>query len=215
MPTLLPPEAPLFLDLDGVLLDVRERHYRVHCDVLAATGGVRGSPETYWRLRRAHLPLVELLAATAASPPDEASYRREFLARIEAAEYLFHDRLVPGASERLAALASAHPLALVTLRRHRDRLLAQLEAVGMRGVFAAVHSASGAGSGDWDIKRGLIAASPLFRSDGVVVGDTEADVRAGKALGLRTVAVLTGLRSRELLAAEAPDALLDTIAQLE
>lgn len=214
MPSLLPPEAPLFLDLDGVLLDVRERHYRVHCDVLAPMGGVRGDPDAFWRLKRAHRPLVELLAATAASPPDEASYRREFLARIEAPEYLAHDRLAPGARERLAALASGHSLALVTLRRHRERLLAQLEALTLASLFAAVHSAPGSGDGDWEIKRGLIAESPLFRRDGVVVGDTEADVRAGKALGLRTVAVLTGLRNRELLAAEAPDALLDSIADL-
>jgi phosphoglycolate phosphatase-like HAD superfamily hydrolase len=42
-------------------------------------------------------------------------------------------------------------------------------------------------------------------ADVTVVGDSVMDVRAGKANGFRTVAVLTGWTERGLLAAEAPD----------
>jgi phosphoglycolate phosphatase-like HAD superfamily hydrolase len=43
----------------------------------------------------------------------------------------------------------------------------------------------------------------------VIVGDSIHDVRCGRSLGVRAVAVATGRTSREVLAAEAPDALVD------
>ncbi|MGD8377905.1 MAG: HAD family hydrolase [Acidobacteriota bacterium] len=48
----------------------------------------------------------------------------------------------------------------------------------------------------------------------VVIGDSVMDVRAGKAHGFRTVAVLTGWTSREVLAAENPDRLCVDLREL-
>jgi HAD superfamily hydrolase (TIGR01549 family) len=46
------------------------------------------------------------------------------------------------------------------------------------------------------------------------VGDTRSDIRAGKAAGMKTAAVLTGFDSLEMLAREAPDLLLPSVADL-
>jgi phosphoglycolate phosphatase-like HAD superfamily hydrolase len=48
----------------------------------------------------------------------------------------------------------------------------------------------------------------------VVVGDSIHDVRCGRSLGVRAVAVATGITSPTTLAAEAPDALLPDCADL-
>ena len=48
----------------------------------------------------------------------------------------------------------------------------------------------------------------------VMVGDGPIDISAGKALGLRTIAVLTGGDRRELLLASQPDLILDSVADL-
>jgi phosphoglycolate phosphatase-like HAD superfamily hydrolase len=48
----------------------------------------------------------------------------------------------------------------------------------------------------------------------VMVGDGPIDVTAGKALGLRTIAVLTGGDRREALLASRPDLILDSVADL-
>jgi phosphoglycolate phosphatase len=48
----------------------------------------------------------------------------------------------------------------------------------------------------------------------VMVGDGPIDITAGKALGLRTVAVLTGGGSRASLLASQPDVILDSVADL-
>ena len=46
------------------------------------------------------------------------------------------------------------------------------------------------------------------------VGDTSVDIRAGKAAGTMTAAVLTGFDNRETLSHEAPDVILDQVADL-
>jgi phosphoglycolate phosphatase len=48
----------------------------------------------------------------------------------------------------------------------------------------------------------------------VMVGDGPIDILAGKALGLKTVAVLTGGGRREALLASEPDLILDSVADL-
>jgi phosphoglycolate phosphatase len=55
---------------------------------------------------------------------------------------------------------------------------------------------------------GSIAEKSLY------VGDTRSDIRAGKAAGMKTAAVLTGFDSRELLTKEAPDLILPSVADL-
>ncbi|MFM8328051.1 MAG: HAD family hydrolase [Pirellulaceae bacterium] len=49
---------------------------------------------------------------------------------------------------------------------------------------------------------------------GWVIGDTETDLRAGKKLGLRQVAVAFGIRDAIILGKENPDLLFDQPSQL-
>ena len=48
----------------------------------------------------------------------------------------------------------------------------------------------------------------------VYVGDTRVDIRAGKAAGMKTVGVLTGFDDYDALKNELPDAIINSIAQL-
>lgn len=54
--------------------------------------------------------------------------------------------------------------------------------------------------------------SPAEKS--LYVGDTRSDIRAGKAAGMKTAAVLTGFDSPDMLKKEAPDLLLPSVADL-
>ena len=49
----------------------------------------------------------------------------------------------------------------------------------------------------------------------VYVGDSRVDIRAGKAAGTWTIGVLTGLDDHETLALEAPDSIIESVAELE
>jgi phosphoglycolate phosphatase len=48
----------------------------------------------------------------------------------------------------------------------------------------------------------------------MIIGDTESDVKAGQILGLRTVAVTCGIRTKEFLQALNPDHIIDSMPQL-
>ena len=204
----------MFCDLDGVLLDVSERYFRVHCDIVGAIGAARLDKAAYWRLKREAAPLAEVLRRSGCAASDVAPYRRQWRERIETAAYLRTDVVIAGAVEALRALMPRHPLVLVTLRQRADGLQRQLKALALTALFAEVLVAPPPPTAAWRTKKMLIRASRVFAWNAVVVGDTEVDIRAGKALGVTTVGVLSGIRSRARLAAEAPDHLLASLETL-
>jgi len=201
----------LFLDLDGTLLDVEPRNQRLHSDLVAAAGGHPLPAAEYWDLKRRRVPEREILARTGISSEaaTEVAARRDLL--IEDAAYLRFDQPWPWVGDVLAALALLSPLVLITLRRHRDRALAQLAALGLDRRFA--HILIGRSDGTPEAKAALaLEIDPAPGS--VLVGDTEVDVASGKALGFLTVAVASGLRDADHLAAAGPDVLLDDLRAL-
>jgi phosphoglycolate phosphatase-like HAD superfamily hydrolase len=50
--------------------------------------------------------------------------------------------------------------------------------------------------------------------DCAIVGDSVVDVQAGKSAGAKTIAVLSGLFSREQLEKQKPDLIIDNISSL-
>ncbi len=59
-----------------------------------------------------------------------------------------------------------------------------------------------------------VAAMDIQMCECVIAGDSTVDVMAGKAAGSRTIAVLSGLYSREELQAADPDFIINQIAEL-
>lgn len=203
----------IFFDLDGPILDVSERYFRVHRDIVEYFGGESIDKKKYWYLKRDCQPLSALLAMVG-NPMSEETYRTHWLDKIELMRYLRHDRVIRGAREQLKELRKRHILILVTLRQRRDHLSAQLKKLSLRPVFAAVLSASPVGGDGSHVKQRLIGESKYLNGESLIVGDTEIDIRAGKRLGIRTVAVLSGIRNHNRLAEEDPDCIVENISAL-
>jgi len=203
----------IFFDLDGPILDVSERYFRVHRDIVGQCSGKVMDKTTYWHLKRDHRPLPALLTMTG-GPTSEVAYRAQWFQKIEALEYLQYDTVIPGAKEQLEWLRQGHFLILVTLRQRREHLEVQLKKLKLHRFFAAVFSANPTLAEGWKAKQRLISESQFLSGDALIVGDTEIDIRAGKSLGLTTVAVLSGIRNRERLAAEGPDLIVEDINAL-
>jgi phosphoglycolate phosphatase len=206
----------LFFDLDGPLLDVSGRYCALHQALLAEVGlsGLQGS--TYWEKKRSLCPEEQILAEIGAEAHVEAYCRRR-LALIETPEFLAHDRLWPWASSTLSRLKADFALVLVTARANRNLLLQQLDRFGLAPFLDEVLSTP-AGRRVDEQKAALIRDYLERRGQPAagcwMIGDTEADVGAGRLLGLRTAAVLSGIRTRELLLRAEPDFLLDDIREL-
>jgi phosphoglycolate phosphatase len=129
-------------------------------------------------------------------------------------------RLMPAVHEALDFLAAAGGVCLA-LATGNVRAAAQvkLDRAGLWERFAV------GGFGCDSADRAALVARAIERARAhtgvdhdpgeiVVVGDTERDVHAARACGVRVLAVATGSVSREALAAEQPDAVFDTLAEL-
>jgi phosphoglycolate phosphatase-like HAD superfamily hydrolase len=96
-------------------------------------------------------------------------------------------------------------------------LLVQLDALGIRPFFHEILSEPG--NDRVDRQKAALIEDYLKRhgldAEGSwMIGDTEADVGAGKIVGLKTAAVLTGIRDVKHLKKAEPDHLLDDIRGL-
>ncbi|MDY6987437.1 MAG: HAD family hydrolase [Thermodesulfobacteriota bacterium] len=193
----------VFLDLDGPILDVSNRYYAIYTDLLEEAGYTPLHISEYWAHKRNRLPETKILARTCPRP-FVAAYTKKRLGLIEESRYLKMDTLQPGVAQLIAQWAKDHNLYLVTLRNNRDALLRELSYLGIRKYFLKVLSESD-NDGSWRVKYRLVSPVADDAKRSIMVGDTEADVEAGRAVGLTTVAVTCGIRSRALLMEAKPD----------
>jgi phosphoglycolate phosphatase-like HAD superfamily hydrolase len=194
----------IYFDLDGPILDVSLRYWKVHCDIVVPHGGVGIGKDIYWEMKRDRVPVSAILHRTGNTHIPESTYRTLWLERIEEPKYLEFDSVWDGAKEQLSSLCDHHQLVLVSLRQKPELMEGQIHQFGLRRFFSGILSASPIGDGA-DTKRRLIQASGFGYADAVIVGDTEVDIGAGKALGLSTIAILSGIRNQKQLAKEHPD----------
>jgi pyrophosphatase PpaX len=134
---------------------------------------------------------------------------------------IFEDRvnMVPGADHLLKELHERKMkmgLVTSTLGRFIEFKLIPLKKCGVRDLFDTVITLD-------DVKNRKPSGDPLVECAkrlGVdpgkcaYVGDAVGDVVAGKAAGMRTIAVLTGLDNYQALKAKDPDMILESVVQL-
>jgi phosphoglycolate phosphatase len=207
------------IDLDGPILDVSERYYRLYSDTITAIGSNALSREWYWESKRNKISEPEILAASGARDPDLVRKYIDARAKlIESSRYLFFDQVWPGTHDALKLLRSHAELALVTMRTSQELLSEQLERVKLLEAFDCVLAA---GPGLVANERGERKAQLVLdcygneQVTGWFVGDTETDILSGRLLGLRTAAITFGIRTVAHLEAVAPDVMLHTPAEFQ
>lgn len=212
--------AVLF-DLDGTLIDSVGIYYRMVEIVLNRLGLPLASRE-------------DISAAAEKDPfdwlrifPETDHHRRETLIPAawkiveETYPVLFREKagMIAGAAEIMRQIACGGiKIGIVTStpRKHIQHKMRLLDHRDLTRLVAAIVTAD-------DAARKKPAPDPLLTCAAlletppaacVYVGDTGIDIRAGKAAGMKTVAVLTGFDAAETLSAENPDALIDTVGTI-
>lgn len=204
----------VFFDLDGTLIDVEPRHYRIYCNACKHLGGNPLPKVVYWAMKRSKVSWDVILAKSGIDTGRKDDLLNYFISHIENVDELMEDKIFDGAIATLEKLSKNNECYLVSLRRNEDNLLLQIDRLGLAHVFVKILTGHSEGDGS-DVKQHLIKKMiPPNANTAFIVGDTEADVLAAKALGLRSVAVTTGIRSKEFLVEIKPDYIIERISDL-
>jgi phosphoglycolate phosphatase-like HAD superfamily hydrolase len=205
-----------YFDLDGPILDVSEKFHRIYSDLVTDFGGQPLTKEDYWSRKKSRQADSKILEDSRLPCSLEREYRHRRTSLIETENYWRFDQVWPEVRDAIAQSPHCGTLVLVTLRNNRPQLEAQLKHLGIDHWFRKVLSESGdaAGPDRHDVKVHLVERTFGVAQSGWFIGDTETDLRAGKKLGLRQVAVAFGIRDAIILGKENPDLLFDQPSQL-
>ncbi len=193
------------IDLDGPVLDVRRRYFRVHT---AAADGLLGcralSAEEYWRAKRERQTLATILGRPDGHP-DLARYAARWRQLIESADQLGLDEIQPGAHDALRRFRVVPKLVLVTMRSSPSGVEVTLDRLSLRPLVDHVEIIPHSQGSKQPAFTRLGTSDPVAT---VVIGDTEIDIEAAQALHFRTVAVSNGIRTPQWLAELGADAVV-------
>jgi HAD superfamily hydrolase (TIGR01509 family) len=124
---------------------------------------------------------------------------------------------MPKINETLEKLSRKAVLALITMRYvSKNKVMAELENFGIAKYFRHIITALDTHYPKPSPEALIKCAKQLGvqTCECLVVGDSVADIRAGKAAEAKTVAVLSGIFSRRELEREKPDLILENVNQL-
>jgi len=196
----------IFLDLDGTILDVKRRCYRLYVNLLSHGGFDTVDLGTYWTMKRNRV-LEEDVAAKTTSIIFAKYYAKKRMGLIETMDYLILDNLFDGLRTVLDKWSFYHDLYLVTSRHDEINLNNQLLLFDLHKYFKCIYV-----SGELEIKKECLIKHEISnRKECIIVGDTETDIEAGKFLGIKTAAVTSGIRKKRLLTTYSPDILIEDI----
>jgi len=212
----------VMLDLDGTIIDSVGIYYEIVKVTLKELGLPEVSTAQIRQANRNGRFLWEKLFP--ADMFDNQSHLQDeawvIARRISPGMFKQRVTLLPGAADSLRRIASCGlHLAVVTStpRQNMEAKLQPLEDAGVLPLLQEIITAD-------DTERKKPAADPLLEccrrlavdpGKVVYVGDTLIDIQSGKAAGTRTIGVLTGFDTLDILLEEEPDAIIKSLSCLQ
>lgn len=203
----------IFFDLDGTIVDSREAYHEAARIAFQTMGQEMPEKEAVLEIPRKleqKQPINDLIKGDL----------QKFLSVYLNSYYSItkeKTKLIPNVSTTLETLSTKAKLALVTMRAFpKENIMKELEAFEIAKYFNYVVTALDTHKPKPSPEALMKCAKALNVQicDCVIAGDSISDIRAGKAAGVKTVAVLSGLFSRRELAEEKPDLIIKDITAL-
>jgi phosphoglycolate phosphatase len=208
------PRTPkIIFDLDGTLIDVSDRHYKVYHDTVILLNGKPLDKKTYWDYKMDNMSWAFILEKSQLPSDIEDEYLDAFKQTIEKLPYLKMDKIIPGARELLESIYNKYDLYLISLRRNDKNLQEEIKYLKLNKYFKKIISGH-TDKKDPGFKTDLIRKGLDDYKNAVIVGDTEVDVISGNTLGITTVAVLSGIRNKKNLDKLKPSYVIDSASEL-
>jgi HAD superfamily hydrolase (TIGR01509 family) len=203
----------IFLDLDGTIVDSKEAYIEAARIAFQSVGQKPPEKKTALEIPRR---LEQGLTISDIMNGDTKKFLVVYLKTYYSITQE-KTKLLPNVSETLEILSEKAKLALITMRQvSKQAIIKELDCFGISKYFTHVVTALDTSkpkpSPEALIK--CVKALDVEICDCIIAGDSVNDVRAGKAAGARTVAVLSGLFRCEELVKERPDLILHDVTAL-
>ena len=203
----------IFCDLDGPLIDVSKRYYKTYQLAIAevqksfSASLTPLSEAAFWQMKQERTPDADIAYFSGLQPEQTDLFLEKVLDIVNQPVMLEEDRLQPGVLQSLELLKRLGvSLSVVTLRCQDEalRLIKQFQLDSFFDQVCGTQDQDAAYQNYTQSKQALLQTliDQLEDSESRqrwIIGDTEADVQAGQALGLLTVALTCGMRSQSYL----------------
>jgi len=200
----------IIFDLDGTIVDSREAYTEAVRKAFSAIGmeiDEKMAVEIPRRLEQGFL--IDDLVGKENAEKFLDVYLKTYYAKTAD-----KTRLFPNVRKTLEEISKKAKLALITMRYvPKNKVIEELKKFGIIKYFQTVITALSTKHPKPSPEVFIKCAEKLNVKTGecMIVGDSVVDVRAGKKAGMKTVAVLSGIFTKEELEREKPDLILDNI----
>lgn len=199
----------IIFDLDGTLLDISGRWYRLHTSLAKEFNYKPFSKSKYIRFKRNGLEEKSIMRKKL-NASELLEYINERKRLIESEHYLSFDKLKPKTKQLLENLYLNNNLYLTTSRKRTMNLKIQIEALDIKKYFSKVIS----GSTLENRKKKLRTYVRTQKLECFMVGDTKIDYDIARSLKAKCLLVCDGTRSKDILVNLKPHAIFDRISLL-
>ncbi|MEO7561810.1 MAG: HAD hydrolase-like protein [Ferruginibacter sp.] len=188
----------IFFDLDGTLIDSKQRLYQLFTDL---SGQTTLNFEEYWGCKRAKQTNQAILKNMLHFSDERVTkFSSTWMRLIEDEKYLAMDTLFSDTISSLECLKTFAHLYVVTARQFEQKAIIQLTHLGIESYFKKILVTEQKQS-----KTDLIRTVNTPALYSLIIGDTGEETNTGKELNMITVSVLTGFRNKEVLQTYKPD----------
>jgi phosphoglycolate phosphatase len=214
----------VFCDFDGPIVDVSDRYYNTYDRALTDTAEfyrellalplpcasfhqklTKLTKAQFWQMKQDRVPDREIAQQSGLEGEEIDYFLRRVIEIVNRADSLQYDKIQPGVTWALGLLKSQGcKLILVTLR-DRDEAIDILKRHELLQLFAGIYGTSNSEAAYQnysEVKTQLLKRAmrqhqikPGQSAHTWMIGDTEADVLAGQAMGIATIALTCGIRS--------------------
>lgn len=199
----------IVFDLDGTLICSRKRLYELFCDLIDDRSV---DFDRYWGFKfQGENNQCILKKHFGYSEGEINNFTIEWMNKIEDDYYLEMDCVIDGIPDFLEKISEKNKLYICTARQSISQVIKQLENLSLLNFFEEIYVTEQKISKE----ELLLQSNCVFGLDDWFVGDTGHDIKAGKKLGAKTCAVLTGFMPRIALEKYKPDLILNNASLLK
>jgi phosphoglycolate phosphatase len=200
----------IFFDLDGTLIDSKRRLYNLFQFLVPDS---KLTYTEYWRLKKQEINHKTILLNNLNFSNDEIEkFELKWMELIENDDWLILDKPFKNVTKKLKKLKFKNQLILVTARQYPIKVYDQITRFGWQSIFNHIFVTE---QKKEKIKLILEKKNLNIQTSDIFIGDTGKDILTGKALGIKTVAVLSGFLNEKSLKKYNPDCIIKNINQLK